>query len=215
MRLAALLLTLTAAAAIAQTGTKAKASPAAKPAANKLMSPDALNEKAPAEFRAKFITTKGEFVIKVTRAWAPLGADRFYNLVKNGFYDGSAFHRVHPGFVAQFGLHPNASVQSKWQMKPLKDEKVVKSNLLGYVSYAAFGADSRTTQVFVNLKDNKSLDVQGFPPFGDVVKGIGVLAGVYGGYGDKPQEPRILLQGAAYLKRSFPQLDYVTKAVIE
>lgn len=214
MRLAVFLSILAAGAGLAQTGTKAKAAAAAKPA-SKLMSPDALNEKAPAEFRAKFITTKGEFIIKVTRAWAPLGADRFYNLVKNGFYDGSAFHRVHPGFVAQFGLHPNPSVQSRWQMKPLKDEKVVKSNLLGYVSYAAFGSDSRTTQVFINLKDNKSLDVQGFPPFGDVVKGIGVLAGVYGGYGDKPQEPRILLQGASYLKRSFPQLDYITKAVIE
>jgi cyclophilin family peptidyl-prolyl cis-trans isomerase len=183
---------------------------------NKLMNPAALNEKAPGEYRAKFTTTKGnEFVIRVVRAWAPLAADRFYNLVKNGFYDGSAFHRVHPSFVAQFGLSANPAIQARWQKVPLKDEKVVKSNLLGWVGFAANGADSRTTQVYINLKDNKSLDVQGFPPFGEVSRGIGGLARIYGGYGDKPTEPRILQGGAAYLKRSFPLMDYVVKAVIE
>ncbi len=192
---------------------------AAKPvaaAANKLMTPEALIEKAPAEYRAKFTTSKGgEFVIRVSRAWAPLAADRFYNLVKNGFYDNSAFHRVHPGFVAQFGLNANPAIQAKWEKARMKDEKVIKSNLLGWVGFAADGADSRTTQVYINLKDNKSLDGQGFPPFGDVAKGIGVLAGVYSGYGDKPDQQRITKQGVAYLKRGFPLMDYVVKAVIE
>jgi peptidyl-prolyl cis-trans isomerase A (cyclophilin A) len=183
---------------------------------NKLMNPAALTEKAPAEFRAKFTTTKGnEFVIRVVRDWAPLAADRFYNLVKNGFYDGSAFHRVIPGFVVQFGLHANPAIQAKWQKVPMKDEKVIKSNLLGWVGFAAFGADSRTTQIYISLKDNKDLDRQGFPPFGEVSRGIGGMARIYGGYSDKPAEPSILKGGAAYLKRNFPLMDYVVKAVIE
>ncbi|MBM3793759.1 MAG: peptidylprolyl isomerase [Acidobacteria bacterium] len=194
--------------------TAAKRGPAA-PAANKLLTPAALNEKAPEQYRARFTTTKGQFVIRVVRNYAPLAADRFYNLVKNGFYDGTAFHRVHPGFVAQFGLHPNPAIQARWEKAKLKDEKVVKSNLFGWVAFAADGADGRNTQIYVSLKDNKSLDGQGFPPFGDIEKGIGVFATIYGGYGDKPNQQTIVRQGAAYLKRSFPQTDYVTKAVIE
>jgi cyclophilin family peptidyl-prolyl cis-trans isomerase len=185
-------------------------------APNKLMNPAALNEKAPNEYRAKFTTSKGsEFIIRVERAWAPLAADRFYNLVKNGFYDGSAFHRVHPGFVAQFGLNANPAIQAKWEKAPLKDEKVVKSNLLGWVGFAASGADSRNTQIYINLKDNTSLNGQGFPPFGEVSKGIGGFARIYGGYGDKPNQQTITKQGAAYWKRAFPLMDFVVKAVIE
>jgi peptidyl-prolyl cis-trans isomerase A (cyclophilin A) len=185
-------------------------------APNKLLTPEALTEKAPAEYRAKFTTSKGsEFIIRVNRSWAPLAADRFYNLVKNGFYDNSAFHRVHPSFVAQFGLNANPAIQAKWEKAPLKDEKVVKSNLLGWVGFAAYGADSRTTQIYINMKDNTSLDRQGFPPFGDVSKGIGAVAGIYGGYGEKADQQRIIKLGAAYLKRGFPQMDYVVKAVIE
>ncbi len=191
-----------------------KAAPAAP--AKKPLTPEALNEKAPAEYRAIFTTSKGsEFIIRVNRAWAPLAADRFYNLVKSGFYDGSAFHRVHPGFVAQFGLNVNPAIQARWEKVPLKDEKVVKSNLLGWVAFAAYGADSRTTQVYINLKDNKSLDSQGFPPFGEVAKGIGGFARIYSGYGDKPNQQAITKQGAAYWKRGFPLMDYVVKAVIE
>jgi cyclophilin family peptidyl-prolyl cis-trans isomerase len=183
---------------------------------SKLLNPAALNEKAPEEYRAKFTTTKGsEFVIRVVRAWAPLAADRFYNLVKNGFYDGSAFHRVHPSFVAQFGLNANPAIQAKWEKAKLKDEKVVKSNLLGWVGFASDGADGRNTQIYVNLKDNTSLNVQGFPPFGEVARGIGGFARLYGGYGDKPNQDLIKKQGNAYLKRGFPLMDYVVKAVIE
>ena len=217
MKIAAgFLLLLSSAAPLLNAQGAAPKAAATKPAANKLMTPEALNEKAPAEYRAKFTTSRGgEFVIRVSRAWAPLAADRFYNLVKNGFYDNSAFHRVHPGFVAQFGLNANPAIQAKWEKAPMKDEKVIKSNLLGWVAFAAYGADSRTTQIYISLKDNKSLDGQGFPPFGDVAKGIGVLAGVYSGYGDKPDQQRIIKQGAPYLKRGFPLMDYVAKAVIE
>lgn len=178
----------------------------------KLMDPSKLNEQAPEKFKAKFITTKGEFVILVTRAWAPLGADRFYNLVKNGFYDGTGFHRVHTGFVAQWGINGNPAIQAKWEKATLKDEPTKQSNQLGLVAFTADGANSRSTQIYVNMKDNKSLD-RGFPPFGDVVSGIGVFTKLWPS-GDKPSQPQIIKLGNAYLKRSFPQLDYVTKAVI-
>ncbi len=215
MRTTLALLSLSAAGALLQAQPK-KAAARPAPAANKLMNPAALTEKAPAEYRAKFTTSKGsEFIIRVVRDWAPLAADRFYNLVKNGFYDGSAFHRVHPGFVAQFGLNANPAIQAKWEKAPLKDEKVVKSNLLGWVAFAASGADTRTTQIYVSLKDNTSLNGQGFPPFGEVSRGIGGFARIYGGYGDKPNQQTIVKLGAAYLKRGFPLMDYVVKAVIE
>jgi peptidyl-prolyl cis-trans isomerase A (cyclophilin A) len=186
----------------------------AQTAVARLMNPANLNEKAPEKFKAKFTTTKGEFTILVTRAWAPLGADRFYNLVKNGFYDGTGFHRVHPGFVAQWGLHGNPAVQAKWEKATLKDEPVKKSNQLGLVAFSADGANSRSTQIYVNMKDNSSLDRQGFPPFGDVVSGIGIFTKLWPS-ADKPTQPQILKLGNLYLKRNFPQLDYVTKAVIE
>ncbi len=182
--------------------------------ANKLMDPSKLAEKAPEKFKARFTTAKGEFVIAVTRAWSPLGADRFYNLVKNGFYDGCGFHRVHTGFVAQFGLNGNPAVQAKWEKATLKDEPVKRSNTLGLVAFTADGANSRSTQIYVNLKDNTFLDKQGFPPFGDVVQGIGAL-GTLKAVGDKPNQQTIIKQGNAYLKRSFPDMDYVKKAVIE
>jgi cyclophilin family peptidyl-prolyl cis-trans isomerase len=200
--------------------TRKSAAPAAAKAAaaaggNKLLNPAALNETAPALYKARLTTTKGDLTITVHRDWAPLAADRFYNLVKNGFYDGTPFHRVHPSFVAQFGLNKSPAVQAKWEKAPLKDEPVRKSNQLGMVSFAALGPDSRTTQIFISMKDNKSLDKQGFPPFGDVTAGIGVLARIYGQYGDKPDQQRIIRQGAGWLKAAYPQMDYVTKAVIE
>jgi peptidyl-prolyl cis-trans isomerase A (cyclophilin A) len=173
------------------------------------------NEKAPENFKTRFNTTKGDFVIAVNRSWAPLAADRFYALVKLGFYDGSAFFRVIPQFAAQFGIHPNPAVQAKWEKAPLKDEVGKQSNTLGHVSFAASGADSRTTQIFINLKDNKSLDRQGFTVFGDVVQGVGVSGVLYNGYSDRPDQGKILKLGAAYLKANFPKLDYIKKATIE
>jgi len=182
---------------------------------SKLMNPAQLTEKSPDKFRARFTTTRGEFVIAVTRDWSPLGADRFYNLVKNGFYNGCSFHRVLAGFVAQWGIHPNPAVQARWEKAPIKDESVKQSNRLGMVSFAASGAHTRSTQVFINLKENKSLDRQGFTPFGDVVQGIGISALIYYGYADKPNQDMIIKMGDAYLKKNFPRLDSIKQAVIE
>lgn len=182
----------------------------------KLMNPAALNDKAPEQYRAKITTNKGEFIIAVNRSWAPLAADRFYNLVKSGFYDGCVFFRVLPGFVAQWGLHPRPAVQARWEKATLKDEPRKQKNRLGYVAFAATGeVNSRSTQVFINLKDSPDLDLQGFVPFGDVVKGIGLTAILNNRYGQKPDQHRILKQGNAYLKASFPDLDYIKTAVIE
>jgi peptidyl-prolyl cis-trans isomerase A (cyclophilin A) len=181
---------------------------------SKLLDPAKCNETAPEKFRARFTTTKGDFVIAVTRSWAPLGADRFYNLVKNGFYDNTGFHRVHPGFVAQFGVNGNPAVQAKWDKATLKDEPVKRSNTLGMVAFTADGANSRSTQIYISLKDNVSLDRQGFPVFGDVVQGIGILGTLFPS-GDKPNQVTLTKQGNAYLKANFPRLDWVKKAVIE
>jgi peptidyl-prolyl cis-trans isomerase A (cyclophilin A) len=196
-----------------QPGSPKKAAPTAP---SKLMNPAALNEKAPEDYRARFVTSRGEFVIAVHRSWAPLAADRFYNLVKNGFYDGCVFFRVLPGFVVQWGLHPNPAVQARWEKARLKDEPRKQRNRLGYVAFAATGeTDSRSTQVFINLKDSPDLDAQGFAPFGDVVQGIGVTAILNSRHGQKPDQQRILKQGNAYLKATFPDLDYIKSAVIE
>ena len=173
------------------------------------------NEKAPETFKVRFATTKGDFVVVTHRSWSPFGADRFYNLVKSGFYDGSVIYRVIPGFAAQFGIHANPAVQAKWEKTPIKDDLVKQTNSLGHVSFAASGPDSRTTQVFINLKDNKQLDRQGFSPFGDVVQGIGVAGVVYSGYSDRPDQAKVLKLGAAYLKANFPRLDSIKKATIE
>ena len=177
--------------------------------------PGTPNEKAPETFKVRFATTKGDFVMQVHRSWSPIGADRFYTLVKSGFYDGSAFYRVIPGFAAQFGLHPNPAVQAKWEKASIKDDFVKQSNTLGHVSFAASGSDSRTTQVYINLKDNKSLDRQGFSPFGDVVQGIGVVGVLHSGYSDRPDQAKVIKLGAAYLKANFPRLDSIKKATIE
>ncbi len=175
----------------------------------------AAQTKAPEKYKVRLATTKGDMVIAVTRAWSPNGADRFYELVKGGFYDNNAFYRVIPMFAAQFGLHPNPAVQAKWEKSPIKDDLVRQTNSLGHVSFAASGADSRTTQVFINLKDNTSLDRQGFPPFGDVIQGVGVAGVLYSGYSDRPDQAKVIKLGAAYLKANFPRLDYLKKATVE
>jgi peptidyl-prolyl cis-trans isomerase A (cyclophilin A) len=165
-------------------------------------------EKAPDTFRAKFTTSKGDFTILVERAWSPLGADRFHALVKNGYYDDVRFFRVIGGFMAQFGLHGAPEVNKAWREATIKDDPVVKSNLRGWVTYAKRGPDTRTTQVFINFKDNKSLDSQGFPPFGQVVEGMDVVDKLYSKYGDGPprgsgpNQDKIRSEGNAYRTRS-------------
>src|SRR5262245_49025127 len=188
----------------------------------KLKTPAALNEKAPATYKAKFDTSKGAFVIEVHREWAPLGADRFYNLVKNGFYDDCRFFRVIDGFMAQIGMNGNPAIQSAWTSARLQDDPVKQSNKRGYVTFAHAGPNSRTTQFFINFADNGgSLDRQGFPPIGQVVSGMDIVDKLYSGYGDGPPRGRgpsqgqITAEGNAYLVKDFPKLDYVKKATIE
>jgi peptidyl-prolyl cis-trans isomerase A (cyclophilin A) len=200
----------------------AEQKPAAqKPAAPKpaskaaLMEPAKLNETAPATYQAQFDTSAGTFVIEVTRAWAPRGADRFYNLVRNGFFDDARFFRVVPNFMVQFGIHGDPAVQKHWADASIPDDKVTQSNKRGYITFATRGPNTRTTQVFINFKDNSFLDGQGFAPFGRVVSGMDVVDKIYSVYGEAPQQGRIQAQGNAYLNASFPKLDHVKSATIK
>jgi peptidyl-prolyl cis-trans isomerase A (cyclophilin A) len=184
----------------------------------KLKDPAQLTERAPDQYRARFDTSQGVFVIAVEREWAPLAADRFYNLVKNGFYNDSRFFRVLSGFMAQWGLHADPSVQSAWRTANLKDEPVKKSNTKGFVSFTRESSpNSSYTMVFINYKDNSYLDADGFAPFGEVVSGMDVAERLYSGYGRQnvPNQQRILRDGNAYLLAEYPLLDYVKSATIE
>ena len=182
---------------------------------SKLTDPSQLTETAPDVFRARFETSKGPFVIEVHREWAPLGADRFYNLVKNGFYDGTRFFRVRPGFMAQFGLNGDPNIQAVWQRASLRDEPPVKSNTRGFVSFTKESLpNTRFTQIFINYGDNSYLNEQGFAPFGEVVTGMDVVDKIFSPPRDnEPDQRRILREGNTYLK-AFPQLDFVKKATI-
>jgi peptidyl-prolyl cis-trans isomerase A (cyclophilin A) len=184
----------------------------------KLKDPSQLTEQAPDAFRARFETSQGAFVIAVQRAWAPLAADRFYNLVKNSFYNDSRFFRVLDGFMAQFGLHADPDVQAAWRSANLKDEPVTKSNTRGFVTFTRESSpNSRYTMIFINYKDNSYLDADGFAPFGQVVTGMDVVDKLYSGYGRQniPDQRRILREGNAYLEAEYPKLDFVKTAVIE
>src|ERR1051325_9484892 len=172
-----------------------------------LSTPAALNEQAPASYKVRFDTTKGPFVIEVTRAWAPHGADRFYNLVKSGFYDDSRFFRV-VSFVVQFGINGDPSISQLWSNLTIPDDPVKQKNRRGMVTFAALGKDTRRTQVFINVKDNPALNKQGFAPFGKVISGMDeVVDHLYFGYGDMPPRgsgpdpTKIELQGNRYLDR--------------
>jgi peptidyl-prolyl cis-trans isomerase A (cyclophilin A) len=204
-----LALVLLAAAIVA--GTASAAPPA------KLLHPSALHAKAPAVFRTSFVTTKGTFVVTVHRAWSPLGADRFYNLVQAHFFDGNAFFRVLKGFVVQFGISGDPAVSKAWQTATIKDDPVKTSNVPGTIVFADAGPQTRTTQLFVNLGNNgSSLDSQGFSPFGKVTSGMAVLKKLYGGYGEQASndQQQIQAQGSAFLKKTFPKLDGIRTARI-
>jgi peptidyl-prolyl cis-trans isomerase A (cyclophilin A) len=207
----------------------AQEKPAAKPAAEtktktartsqmsneaSLLHPATLNAKAPEEYTVKFVTTRGDFTVKVTRALAPLGADRFYNLTKHHFFDGAAFFRVVPGFVVQFGLSADPAVSAAWQKATFKDDPVKGSNRKGFLTFATAGANTRTTQLFINLGDNARLDSMGFSAFGQVTEGMDVVEHIYSGYGERPDQGAITSQGKAYLDKNFPKLDSVKSTVV-
>lgn len=169
---------------------------------------------APDTFRVAFTTNKGMFVVQVVRAWAPNGADRFYALAGEGFFDENRFYRVLPGFIAQFGANDDRGRNKTWEAKPLPDDPAREKNQRGTISYASLGPNTRTHQLFVNLKDNASLDAQGFTPVGRVIEGMGVVDSIYDEYGEDPRYHLIATQGNKYLARMFPKLDYIRTATI-
>ena len=178
-------------------------------------SQDKPSAQAPDKFKVKFETSKGDIVIQVNRDWAPIGADRFHEAVKSGFYDDCRFFRVIPGFMVQFGINGDPKVQSKWRDAMIKDDPVKQSNKRGYVTYAKSGRpNSRTTQLFINYKANGFLDGQGFAPFGEVVEGMDIVDKINSKHGEKPNQGAIQSEGNAYLKAEFPDLDFIKKATI-
>ena len=187
-----------------------------------LLNPAGLRETAPDVYNVKFDTSIGEFVIRVIRAWAPNGADRFYNLVKNGFYDETRFFRAVPNFMVQFGINGNPAVAKVWQNARIPADKVTQSNKKGFITFAMGASpDTRTTQVFINFRNNTNLDSAGFAPFGEVVSGIEVVDKIHTGYGEGaprgagPAQGRVQAEGNAYLMKSFPKLDYIKTATIQ
>jgi len=200
------------------------AAPTSKPSFDPaLLQPASLKAKAPEEFSVKFETTAGAFTIKVTRAWSPNGADRFYNLVQHHYYDGAAFFRVLSGFMAQFGLSAYPEVNAAWEHANIKDDPVVQSNKRGYITFAQTSLpNSRSTQVFINYGNNSSLDHtgQGFMPFGVVTDGMDTVDKLYSSYGEGapqghgPNQSLVGNRGRAYLEKYFPKLDSISSATI-
>jgi len=181
-----------------------------------LLNPASLHAKAPATFKARFTTTKGAFVVAVTRSWAPKGADRFYNLVRNHFYDNQPLFRVLPGFVVQWGISGNPAIAKAWQNATIKDDRVTHSNAKWTITFADAGDNTRTTQVFVNLAPNKQLDTYPghFAPFGTVTSGFSVFKSLYGGYVEGPSnnQAQITQYGAKWVRKRYPKLDWINKA---
>ena len=194
---------------------KTAAAPAAKSYDRALLRPALLKDKAPETYQVKFETSKGDFTVSVTRAWAPLGADRFYNLAKHHFFDNESFFRVLKGFVAQFGISAYPPVNAVWEKATIKDDPVTQSNKKYFLTFATAGPNTRTTQLFINLADNPRLDGMGFAAFGQVTDGMNVVDTLYADYGEGapggsgPNQDEIQKQGKPYLDKNFPQLDYI------
>ena len=188
--------------------------------AGDLSNPASLDEKAPDVYKVKFDTSKGSFVVEVHRDWAPNGADRFYNLVENGFYNDARFFRVISDFMVQFGINGNPKISQVWQDANIPDDPVKQSNTRGMITFATAGPNTRTTQVFINFGDNAALDGQGFSPFGKAISGMDVVDSLYAGYGEGspkghgPNQGMVQSLGNAYLEKAFPQLDYIKTATI-
>ena len=180
--------------------------------------PGASSSQAPANFRVRFETSKGAFVLEAHRAWSPRGVDRLYQLVQSRFFDNTRFFRALTGFMVQFGIHGEPAVNAAWEKLPVPDDSVAHSNARGTMSFATSGPATRTTQVFINLVDNASLDQMGFSPVGEVIEGMAVVDSLYAGYGEGapagfgPDQMRIMSEGNAYLEREFPKLDFIRTA---
>lgn len=182
--------------------------------------PGKLTAKAPESFQALFETTKGKFTVEVTRSESPNGADRFYNLVRSGYFHDIAFFRVIPGFMCQFGIHGDPKVSAKWRDANIPDDAVKASNTRGAITFADAGPNTRSTQLFINFGDNSNLDGMGFSPFGKVIEGMDVVDKINGEYGEGapggngPDQGRIQMEGNAYLKKDFPRLDYIKSVTL-
>jgi peptidyl-prolyl cis-trans isomerase A (cyclophilin A) len=182
--------------------------------------PGRLTETAPETFQARFETSAGDFVVEVRREWSPRGADRFYNLVRTGFYDGQRIYRVVPGFMSQWGLHGDPVATYQWRDQFIDDDPVVVSNTRGRVTFATCDVDCRISEIFVNTDDNVELDAQGFSPFGEVVEGMETVDAFYGQYGDGPPrgegpyQAQVRAEGNAYLDAEFPELTRIERGVI-
>jgi len=201
--------------AMAPTAAAGQAAEKADTGKAALRNPAALKDTAPETYKVHFDTTAGAFVVEVHRAWAPKGADRFYNLVKNGYYDDCRFFRVVPDFMVQFGINGDPKLQALWKEARITDDPVKESNKRGYITFATSGANTRTTQVFINFKNNGGLDAQGFAPFGQVASGMDVVDKINAQYGQQPNQGRVQAEGNVYLTKEFPKLDYVKKATIQ
>jgi len=194
--------------------------PACQGTDSALMDPSRAQEQAPDQFKVRFDTTRGPVTIEVVREWAPKGADRFYNLVKLGYFKDVAFFRVVDGFVVQFGISGDPAINAIWKDANITDDPVKASNQRGYITFATGGPDTRTTQLFINLADNTRLDRMRFAPFGRVAEGMEVVDSFYSGYGEGeprgqgPSQDRIHSEGNAYLRKDFPKLDYLIEARI-
>lgn len=185
-----------------------------------MSTPPADSERSPEGFRARFDTTRGEFIVEAHRAWGPHGVDRLYRLVTSGFYDGCRFFRVVDGFVAQFGLPGDPGLGAAWRGRTIPDDPVAVPNTRGRVTFAMAGPGSRTTQLFINYRDNSGLDGMGFAPVGEVVAGMEIVDRLHAGYGEGPprgrgpDQRRIQREGNAYLDREFPRLDGIHRASV-
>jgi peptidyl-prolyl cis-trans isomerase A (cyclophilin A) len=188
--------------------------------AQDLTDPAKLTEKSPESFKVKFETTKGNFTVEVTRSLAPNGADRFYNLVRSGYFKDTAFFRVIPGFMCQFGIHGDPKVSAAWRKAQIPDDPVKGSNTRGAITFATGGPNTRTTQLFISFGDNSRLDGTGFSPFGKVTEGMDVVDKINGEYGEGaprgrgPEQGRIQMEGNTYLKKDFPNLDYIKSTTV-
>ena len=187
---------------------------------SKLTNPAALTEQAPATYKVKFDTSKGSFVVQVTRAWAPRGADRFHELLRMRYFDEGRFFRVIPGFIAQFGIHKDFNVHAKWRNFAILDDPPKEKNLRGTAAFAQSGPNTRATEVFINLADNKDLDEGKFVPFGRITEGLDVIDRLYSGYGELgpkgkgPDAGRAEEEATEYMLPRFPNLDYIKRARI-